>query len=181
MHRLGRRADRQRRDHLALALVDAHCKTRLTDDSFTMLHGEIVVPRTGELLAEDIDVGYRVHRQSRQAVLVDSLEHLRPGELSDEKLPKSRRMTWQASTLGQDWFGPGDRRVPNADDPPAVAGPDGDGRAQVVGELGDGALSSIIEADGVDQPTSDHKELPPETITGVRSLLEQTKLGETGQ
>ena len=69
----------------------------------------------------------------------------------------------------------------NADDPPAVAGPDGDGRAQVLGERGDGALSLIIEADGVHQPTSDHKELPPEAITVVRGLLEQTNLGETGQ
>jgi hypothetical protein len=51
----------------------------------------------------------------------------------------------------------------------------------VLGELGDGALSLIIEAQGVDQPTSDHKKLPPETISVVRSLLEQTNLGETGQ
>ena len=67
-----------------LARVYAHCKTRLTDDGFTMLHDEIVLPRAGELLPKDIDVGYRVHRQGRQAVLLDSFSHLRPGELSDE-------------------------------------------------------------------------------------------------
>jgi hypothetical protein len=94
MHRLGRRADRQRSNHSALALVDAHCKTRLTHDSFTMLHGEIVLPRAGELLAKDIDVGYRVHRQGRQAMLLDSFLQLGPGALSHENLPESRRMTW---------------------------------------------------------------------------------------
>src|ERR1700722_9107353 len=146
-----------------------------------MLHGEIVVPRARELLAKEIDDGYRVHGQSRQAVLLDAFLQLRPGELSHQKLPESRCMTWQASTLGEDWTGPGDGRVRNADDPSTVAGPDRDGRIQVLGELGDGALSSIIEAQGVDQPTSDHKKLPPETISVVRSLLEQTNLGQTGQ
>jgi hypothetical protein len=71
--------------------------------------------------------------------------------------------------------------VRNADDPTAVAGPDGDGRAQVLSELGDGALSLIIEAHGVYKPTSDHQELPPEAISVVGSLLQQTNLGETGQ
>jgi len=100
MHCLGRRADRQRSNHSALALVDAHCKTRLTSDSFTMLHGEIVLPGAGELLPQDFDVGYRVHRQRRQAILLDSFSQLRPGALSQKKLPESRRVTWQASALG---------------------------------------------------------------------------------
>jgi hypothetical protein len=65
-----------------------------------MLHGEIVLPRVGKLLPKDIDVGYRVHRQSSQAIPVDAFSHLRPGALSQKKLPKSRGMTWQASTLG---------------------------------------------------------------------------------
>ena len=45
-----------------LARVHAHRKTRLTHDGFTVLHGQIILPRAGELLAEDIDVGKSVLR-----------------------------------------------------------------------------------------------------------------------
>jgi hypothetical protein len=51
----------------------------------------------------------------------------------------------------------------------------------MLGERGDRALSLLIEADGVHQPTSDHQELPPEAIAVVRRLLEQTNLSQTGQ
>src|SRR6476469_2600057 len=57
--------------------VDAHGKTRLTDDSFTMLYGKIVLQGAGQLLAKDIEVGYRVHRQGRQTLLLDSFLQLR--------------------------------------------------------------------------------------------------------